>query len=193
MKANRTELHTYKAMNDKIAELTSTLEKSDYFPGPGDLEKEGFELHSVYRLEVPEDVVERNVAVFENKEGERIVLHEVFHDKEGGMFQNAAFAEKERVLKWLQPAINRSLQFPDQFLVETVLSKNFPKDGDNPYRDSRNSYGCAHYKWILEDKEKQLRVLKSYLENKDEGNLIGREKEIYRAAKELYSQLISKE
>jgi len=193
MKASRTELDTYEALNDKIAELTSNLEKSDYCPEPGELEKEGFELQSVYRLEVPKDAVERTLEFFENKGGERIVLHEVYQDREGGMYQNAAFADKERVLEWVKPAIERSLESPDQFLVESVLSVNFPEEQENPYRDSRNSYGCAHYKWILEDEKLQGQVLKSYLENKNPNDLIGREKEIYRAAKELYAQLISKE
>ncbi len=192
MKASRTELHTYEALNDKIAELTSNLDKSDYCPEPGELVIEGFELRSVYRLEVPEDAVERLVEVFENKDGERIVLHEVFHNKEGGMYQNAAFASEERVLQWLKPRIEQSLSFPDQYLVESVLSVNFINAADNPFRDSSNSYGCAHYKWILKDKDKQKKVLESYLKNNDLDNLIGREREIYRAARELYTQLNSK-
>lgn len=192
MKASRTELHTYESLNDKIAELTFNLEKSVYCPEPEELEKEGFELHSVYWLEVSEDAVERTVGVYENKEGERIVLHEVFHDKEGGMYQDAAFASKDRVLRWLKPLIDQSLSFPNQYLVESVLNVSFNSATKSPFRDSRNSYGCAHYKWILKDKDKQKKVLESYLKNNDLDNLIEREKEIYRAAKKLYAQLNTK-
>jgi hypothetical protein len=108
------------------------------------------------------------------------------------MYQNAAFASEERVLQWLKPRIEQSISFPNQYLVESVLSVMFNKAMENPFRDARNSYGCAHYKWILMDKDKQKKVLESYLKNKDLEHLIGREKEIYRAAKEFYAQLNSK-
>lgn len=193
MKVNRTKIHTYEALNNKIAELTSQLEKSDFGPEPEELEDEGFQLQSVFWLKVPEDAVERTVEVFENKDGERIVIHEVFQDREGGMYQNAAFAKKSKVLHWLKPTINQTLEFPNQYLLESVLSVCHNDADDNPYKDSRNSYGCAHYKWILEDKEMHRQVLKSYLENNQLDDLIEREKEIYRAAKVLYARLNSKQ
>ncbi len=185
-------LSSYDEINKILADLNSNLEKSDHCPEPAELEREGFELQSVFRLEVPEDAVERTVEVYENDDGEHIVLHEVFHDREGGMYQNAAFASEERVLQWLKPRIEQSLSFPNQYLVESVLRVNFINAAENPFRDSSNSYGCAHFKWILKDKDKQKKVLQLYLKNNDLDNLIGREKEIYRAAGELYAQLNSK-
>jgi hypothetical protein len=136
--------------NEERDEALKGLEKCDVLLMDSEIRQLGYAQVSFTEATDGRDEHELNVY---SKEGKRMVFLQTYAEREGGLYFQSLFADKDTVDELEKPLVIRSLGEPSTFLAETILHFRGIKipGTERLFPDMSIYKGCHHYLTISHD------------------------------------------